>query len=288
VTASAAEIKKAYVQLALKLHPDKNKDDPNATKKFQELSDAYRVLSNPTARAQYDATGTASESHAESLYDSLEAQLGCRVFAPFTGRLKWLVLMGSPLRQNITEVQRRRVVRIAVELSKFLDDDDVDSVTGTPQFLRVKALMPEMLSSKIGHSLLQVIGSAYIDAARQLSEHVAVGICDNLVVDTVSSIGGIANTAVHAATTAYKVARREAVSEDDLVELIRRISKNDVHDTVSKACELVSKDVSVSEETRRRRIKHLGFLGQYFVSCSQTDQPQGTVPAVQHASSGSV
>ncbi|KAG6593323.1 Chaperone protein dnaJ GFA2, mitochondrial, partial [Cucurbita argyrosperma subsp. sororia] len=41
--ATASEIKKAYYGLAKKLHPDTNKDDPDAEKKFQEVSKAYEV-----------------------------------------------------------------------------------------------------------------------------------------------------------------------------------------------------------------------------------------------------
>ncbi|KAF2293629.1 hypothetical protein GH714_003519 [Hevea brasiliensis] len=41
--ASSSEIKKAYYLLAKKLHPDTNKDDPEAEQKFQEVSKAYEV-----------------------------------------------------------------------------------------------------------------------------------------------------------------------------------------------------------------------------------------------------
>lgn len=55
--ASAEEIKKAYRQAALKFHPDRNKTDPDAEKKFKEAAEAYGVLSDTEKRAKYDKHG---------------------------------------------------------------------------------------------------------------------------------------------------------------------------------------------------------------------------------------
>ncbi|CAL4106198.1 unnamed protein product [Meganyctiphanes norvegica] len=59
--ASVKEIKKAYYQLAKKYHPDVNKNDPTAQKKFTECSEAYEVLSDDTKRSQYDTMGKTAE-----------------------------------------------------------------------------------------------------------------------------------------------------------------------------------------------------------------------------------
>nr|XP_050852383.1 protein tumorous imaginal discs, mitochondrial isoform X1 [Vespula vulgaris] len=59
--ASAKDIKKAYYQLAKKYHPDTNKGDPDSSKKFQEVSEAYEVLSDDAKRKEYDTWGATSE-----------------------------------------------------------------------------------------------------------------------------------------------------------------------------------------------------------------------------------
>ncbi len=57
--ASAEELKKAYRQMAIKYHPDKNPDDKSAEEKFKEAAEAYEVLSNPEKRQRYDQFGHA-------------------------------------------------------------------------------------------------------------------------------------------------------------------------------------------------------------------------------------
>lgn len=57
VEASPTEIKKSYRKLAIKTHPDKNPNDPDAQTKFQELAKAYQVLMDENLRKKYDEFG---------------------------------------------------------------------------------------------------------------------------------------------------------------------------------------------------------------------------------------
>jgi molecular chaperone DnaJ len=55
--ASAGDIKKSYRRLAMKHHPDRNKDDESAEEKFKEAKEAYEILKNGDKRAAYDRFG---------------------------------------------------------------------------------------------------------------------------------------------------------------------------------------------------------------------------------------
>ena len=57
--APADDIKKAYRQMALKFHPDRNPGDEEATRKFKEAAEAYEILSDPEKRKRYDRYGHA-------------------------------------------------------------------------------------------------------------------------------------------------------------------------------------------------------------------------------------
>jgi len=56
-SADETELKKAYRKLAMKYHPDRNKGDATAEKKFKEASEAYDVLRDPQKRQRYDQFG---------------------------------------------------------------------------------------------------------------------------------------------------------------------------------------------------------------------------------------
>ncbi|KAK3753323.1 hypothetical protein QZH41_015263 [Actinostola sp. cb2023] len=70
--ASNKEIRKAFKKLALRLHPDKNKEDPNAHESFLRVNRAYEVLKEPETRKKYDTYGEEGlkENHFSNHYQS--------------------------------------------------------------------------------------------------------------------------------------------------------------------------------------------------------------------------
>ena len=100
--ADAAAIKKAYRRTALKLHPDKNADDPSATEKFQAVGKAYQILSDERLRAAYDAGG-AEATDENQLIDSTqlyELFFGSEQLEPAVGELLLLKCAGTVLEMS--------------------------------------------------------------------------------------------------------------------------------------------------------------------------------------------
>ena len=58
-SASGPELKKAFKKLAMKYHPDRNPDDPDADTKFKEAAEAYEILSDAEKKSAYDQYGHA-------------------------------------------------------------------------------------------------------------------------------------------------------------------------------------------------------------------------------------
>jgi curved DNA-binding protein CbpA len=104
--ASAQDIKKAFRQLAMRYHPDRNPENTEeAGKKFKEISEAYEVLGDEDKRQQYDRllyfssyprrTITVEEFSTDSMVSDLMREMLQRLselgiaFTGFSRRRSW-------------------------------------------------------------------------------------------------------------------------------------------------------------------------------------------------------
>ncbi|KAH7102452.1 DnaJ-domain-containing protein [Auriculariales sp. MPI-PUGE-AT-0066] len=90
VTATTDDVKKAYRRLAIKFHPDKNRDDPDAEEKFKQIAIAYQTLSDPDLRRKYNEFGSKESAPEGGFVDPEEvfgAIFGGERFIPIIGHI---------------------------------------------------------------------------------------------------------------------------------------------------------------------------------------------------------
>jgi len=111
-TASVEDIKKAYKKLAIKFHPDKNLNNPSASEKFKEISEAYEILSDDKKRQMYDKYG--KDAMKEGGFSAHSAE---DIFASFFGGGGFGGMFGGGGRQG-----PRKGENIMHELQVSLED----------------------------------------------------------------------------------------------------------------------------------------------------------------------
>ncbi len=106
--ASEVDIKKAFRQLAMKYHPDRNPDNKEAEEKFKEINEAYSCLSDPEKRSYYDRFGTIEGVGAGAGYSPFGTGFGDifedifgDFFGTFTGSRRRRPVKGSDLRYDL-------------------------------------------------------------------------------------------------------------------------------------------------------------------------------------------
>jgi molecular chaperone DnaJ len=177
--AEADEIKKAYRQLALKNHPDKNPGDAEAEKRFKEAAEAYEVLSDREKRQRYDRYGHAGLEGA-GVHDFRNADDIMSAFGDiFGGGGMFGDLFGS----------RRRGPRPGQDLLMKLEIDLQEAARGTTKPIEV--------------SRQEVCGECKGTAARK-----------GTVATTCTYCGGRARSSSRAASSRWRRPARPAAARD--------------------------------------------------------------------------
>ena len=131
--ASEAEIKKSYRKMAMKYHPDRNKDDKeSAEKKFKQIKEAYEVLSDPKKRSAYDQFGHAGVDPSMGGRGGFGG--GAESFSDIFGDV-FGDIFGGGGRQQRSSVQRGADLRYNLELTLE------EAVGGTEAVVKVPVLV---------------------------------------------------------------------------------------------------------------------------------------------------
>lgn len=112
-SASKGEIDRAYRKLAIKYHPDSNRDDEDAVEKFKEATEAYEVLSDAEKRERYDRHGHAGVdgvhqfNDVEDIFEAFGDLFGGGMFGDLFGQRagggrRRRVRRGADIRCNVT------------------------------------------------------------------------------------------------------------------------------------------------------------------------------------------
>ncbi|KAJ8603224.1 hypothetical protein CTAYLR_003850 [Chrysophaeum taylorii] len=284
--ASDAQIKKSYYKLALKLHPDKNPGDAEAAAKFQQVGQAYQILSNPDLRAQYDQQGRVDDVPFVDSSTFFAMVFGSEKFEDYVGQLKLsMYAQNEEVRAEELEFrQLQREVRCAVNLAKLLDDRAAAAT--------YDALADDLSETPFGATLLGVIGYVYqLAGQKHLGRHKVLGVEGHLLslkqkahvlgtkFDTVRDFARVAIKSSQA-TSAEKRATNDDMKkvaekkQNDamlsFLEVMWRISVVDVEATLRAACHKVLYDHSVSPEARIDRAHALIRLGTAFLARKDT------------------
>ncbi|KAJ7589191.1 DnaJ domain-containing protein [Mycena floridula] len=170
--ASDADIRKAYRQRSLKVHPDRNPNNPDAARKFHELNQAYELLLDPLRRMALDATLRLKRARAERFqnYDNkrknLVEELEQREQAFKKARMdkqKDEVAKWQETEEIKDEGRRMREERAQKLAEREKAQQASEAVDDVPILVRVKYTLaehPELTTSEALASLFAAFGEA--------------------------------------------------------------------------------------------------------------------------------
>lgn len=143
-TATQPEITRAYRDLSLDYHPDRNPGDKEAEDKFKEIQNAYEILSDPERRDRYDATDdTSSAASAEARITAVIAESYAQVlqsilsdpFHPAPANFSPVAKIRDFLNRTISNLRDSRTapsaaIKLLTGISgRFTNDELLESLT---------------------------------------------------------------------------------------------------------------------------------------------------------------
>ncbi len=277
--AADSKIKRAYYMQARKWHPDKNPSE-EAKAKFQEIGEAYQVLGDEKLRAIYDRDGEEglSADKTDAAIDSIDPSLiftflfGSDSFNDIVGRLQLVTQTlvagadGNPAtstvsRTELMELERRRVLRLALALRKRIEI----FVSGSPEDAEAawRKEGERLVEVRYGEDLLNTVGRTYTLVATQIIGSFGEGLSAKQ--EAFDMKFGAMRDAQKAAQKTQAGATSEGPGDTlpSMIEMMWSMTVIDITGTIKEVVMKVCKDVSVSSEIQTKRanaIKELGMI----------------------------
>mmetsp|Transcript_18383 Transcript_18383/g.42408 ORF Transcript_18383/g.42408 Transcript_18383/m.42408 type:complete len:468 (+) Transcript_18383:168-1571(+) len=281
VDATDSKIKRAYYIKARKWHPDKNPSE-EAKNKFQEVGEAYQVLGDEKLRAIYDRDGEEglSADKTDAAVESLDPSLiftflfGNDSFNEIVGRLQVVtqqLVAGTnnsvyteesmATQKNLMELERRRVLRLALTLRKRIDMYVNGNIENA--MIEWKKEGERLVEVRYGEELLNTVGRTYVLVATQVIGSFGEGMyAKTKVIDM--NLEAIKN-AQQAAKKTQAGARGEGEGDDALpsmINLMWSMTVIDIASTIKEVVMKVCKDHSVSTDIQNKRAVAIIKLGE--------------------------
>lgn len=319
-TATPEEIKKAYYLKARKVHPDKNPDDPEAEHKFQELGNAYQILSDPQRRTAYDQFGESGVSD-QPMMDptALFGMLfGSDVFEEYVGELQMAMAAGlamseggaagggAPDRQalgsKLGTMQAERVSKLAsllcTRLQPFVDGQKDAFLSSAAQEAA------RLVESSMGEQMLHTIGYIYLrKASSELGKDPKfLGMpfvgewfrsTGHNIKTTYNAISGAVDLLalqkqieqqVTSGATPQQAALSMAANAERSFQALWKLNAMDIESTLKVVVDQVLQEKYVSRDTLKIRAKALKKLGKIFMEAkSKNPKKKSAVPEIFEA-----
>jgi curved DNA-binding protein CbpA len=266
--ADPSKIKKAYYINARKWHPDRN-DSEEAKAKFQQIGEAYQVLSDPQLRAIYDKegeeglSGDKTEAAAGQIDPSLVFTFlfGSDAFMDIIGRLQLVtqVMIGEEHIESskMKELERRRIMRLALKLRDRIEK----YVSGNPDEAKLdwENQGATLVETRYGEEILNTVGSTYRLVATQVIGSWGEGMEAQMSEHMMKQ-----GAAMKAFEGTQNMQQAQTMGEDQLptyIETMWNVTVIDISSTLREVVMKCCSDKSVEKSVRLKRAKAIQDLG---------------------------